>query len=1254
MGKFGVVSNKKWVFGLIWLSQLASLIGSGFTVFALAVWVYQGTGSVSKFALIAFFGSLPGLLLSPLAGALVDRWDRRWVMVLSDLGAGLSSLALWLLLRAGHLQLWHIYAASMFSSACDAFQWPAYQASVSLLVPKESAGRAGGMLQLAPAIAQVITPLLAGFLMSIIGLQGIITIDLATLVIAVFIMFLVIVPRPEASAAGEEGKGSLWKEAGFGWAYIRKRPGLLALLWFFAANNLVMGLVVVLITPMVLSFAGAPTLGIVSSFAGLGMLLGGIVMSVWGGSKRRIRSVVGFSIPCGLLLFLGGVRPNAALIAVAAFVYLFCVQVSSGSSRAIWQVKIEPDIQGRVFSVRRMAAVLAVPLTRLAAGPLSDYVFEPLLAEGGALAGSVGRVIGVGPGRGVGLLFIVLGLLTLVIAAVAFASPRLRKVEDELPDVAGPADREERRRPPRDSRRARRRWAVAGGVVLAVLLVVTALGIWSVRRPWPEVAGTLKAPGLIAQVRILRDSWGIPHIYADNDHDLFFAQGYVHAQDRLWQMEYSRRMASGTLSVAFGKATLTTDMYFRMIGTRRLAEESWEQMDDETHAVLEAYAEGVNAYVDTHRDRLPVEFAMLGVDYAPWTPIDTLAFGNIQSVLLAGNRKTEVVRMHLVAAVGEAAAAELFPPSDPRTPLIIPEGVDLYQAFRGVPFADFDEVDAYIGDATAGWGSNDWAVHGNRTLSGKPILANDTHLGTQLPSFWYANGLHGGRFDCVGFSFPGSPLIIIGHNRDIAWGATNLGPDTEDLYLEKLNDPENPTQYEFMGEWHDLMTREETIEVKGRDAQTVTFYYTNHGPLVNNSFTALQTVTTPLSLRWTLYDGSLLMQSIVHLNSASNWEEFREALRDWDMPGQNFAYADAAGHIGYQSTGRIPIRAPGHQGTVPVPGWTGEYEWQGYIPFEELPAVLDPPAGYVATANNKITPDSYPYYLTHDWFPGYRAERISELLEASTQHTIETIAGIQAETYSLPAESIRPYMLAIAPETAQQEQAIEFLKTWNLYMETDRVGATVYQAWYLYTLRNIVEDELGGSFDAYYLPGSYQRHGTQHVPLVIRLLADPENAWFDDINTPQVETRDDILRRGLEDALAFLSENYGKDPHNWAWGRVHVVTFPHQGFGSIPVLSNIFNSKPLPARGDAFTVDAMGYAWAKPFKITHGVAQRLIVDFGDFDQTVAVLTTGQSGHLFHEHREDMMPLWQNVEYVKLPFSEAAVEADTATTLILQP
>lgn len=431
------VTRPLWAFALIWGGQLVSLAGTGLTNFALGVWVYQRTGSVTQFALISFSASLPGIFLLPLAGALIDRWDRRWAMMLSDTGAALGTLTIWLLLTAGQLEIWHIYLISAFHSACGSFQLPAYTSATTMLVPQKHLGRASGMIQIELALAEILAPVLAGVLMVTIGLEGIVLIDLGTFSFAVLTLLLARVPRLQATAAGLEGKGSLLREAVYGWTYIKARPGLLSLLLFFAVSNLTTGMVMVLIVPLVLSFSTVPMLGTVSSIASGGMLLGGLTMSVWGGPHRRVHGVLGFSLLCGIALLLGGLHPSAALIASAAALYVFSTQLVNGCSQALWQSKVALDVQGRVFAMRRMIALSTMPLARLAAGPLVDHLFEPWLVIGGPLAGSVGRIIGAGPGRGIGFLFIVLGVFRVTTTIGAYVYRRLRQVEDELPDVLG-------------------------------------------------------------------------------------------------------------------------------------------------------------------------------------------------------------------------------------------------------------------------------------------------------------------------------------------------------------------------------------------------------------------------------------------------------------------------------------------------------------------------------------------------------------------------------------------------------------------------------------------------------------------------------------------------------------------------------------------------------------------------------------------------------------------------------------------------
>jgi penicillin G amidase len=798
-------------------------------------------------------------------------------------------------------------------------------------------------------------------------------------------------------------------------------------------------------------------------------------------------------------------------------------------------------------------------------------------------------------------------------------------------------------------RTVRRILAIAGILILVLAVVLAGVGTWLVRRPWPQVKGSISAPGLTAPVQIIRDKWGVPHIYAENEHDLVFAQGYVHAQDRLWQLEFNRRIGSGTLSAIIGDSTLDIDRFMRTLGLRRAAEKDWALMSADMRVSLQAYADGVNAYVDSHRSRLPLEFTILGVDPAPWTPIDSLTWGKVMAFNLGSNYDYELLRSRIIAELGNEAAQTLLPPYDSGAPVIVPAGTGNYTWLKGVDGSTSPTVSALLGHSETGAGSNNWVVSGSRTVTGKPLIADDMHLGLNMPSVWYENSLHGGRFDVAGYSFPGVPLIIVGHNSRIAWAVTNLPADVQDFYIEKLDDPTNPKAYEFKGQWEALTIIPETIEVKDSQPVVVDVKITRHGPIMNDVIGSLEDAE-PLALSWTALDGTRLMNAVCGLNLASNWEEFRHALESWDVPSQNFMYADVDGNIGYQSPGLVPIRATGHQGLVPVPGWAGEYEWQGFIPFDELPRSYNPDQGFIVSANNKVVEDTYPYSLAYEWSAPYRAQRITDLLTADQSVSREDMSAIQSQTYSLPAEALRPYLQAVQPATDPEVSALDMVNSWDLRNETDRAGAAVYQVWYWFLVRETLGDELGDDLLNAYLP-----YDTSHVPMMVELMKEPGNPWFDDTTTVQVETRDDIVRSSFSNAVTWLEESLG-NPGKWEWGKLHTKVFVHQPLGQsgIGIIERLFNTKAVPARGDNFTVDAAWFDYSDPFAMSGGASQRLIVDLSDWSNSLSIHSTGQSGQLFHPHRADMVHPWQNVEYHPLIFDRDAAEANAEGTLTLTP
>lgn len=793
----------------------------------------------------------------------------------------------------------------------------------------------------------------------------------------------------------------------------------------------------------------------------------------------------------------------------------------------------------------------------------------------------------------------------------------------------------------------RRRLRVVGKAALigtaALLLAVALFATWMVRRAWPQESGKIVVQGLSAPVEVIRDRWGVPHLYAADERDLFFAQGFVHAQDRLWQMLFNRIVSSGRLSSLFGPGLLPMDRHLRTLGLRRLAERDLARLTPETRSYLEAYAAGVNAFLASHEGRLPVELRILGVEPEPWTPVDSLTWTRAMSLQLSQNFGFELTRSRLGQKLGAEAVRRLIPPYPADAPVIVPP-------MTGAPRPPAPLAALLPSPAGPRWASNGWVVHGSRTSTGRPLLANDTHLGLGMPSVWYEVGLHGGRFDSVGFSFAGMPFVIIGQNRRIAWGITNLNADVQDVYLEKLDHPERPTAALFQGRWEKLTRITESIPVKGGEPEAFEVLATRHGPLIHKVQVDWQGAP-PMALAWEASDGSRLMDALARLDRAGSWPEFREALSFWDTPSLNFVYADVDGHIGYQSTARVPRRAPGHDGSAPVPGWDGRFEWQGVIPFEEMPSVLDPPAGFIVTANHRVVGDDYPHTLALDWAPPDRARRLTELLAAETRLTPERAREIQTDTFLAQARDLLPALVAARPQGALETAALERLETWDLRFDPDAVGASIFAAWMRHLRPAIFEDELGPDLTRAAGPLIYGQSD-----MLTALMARPRDPWFDDKRTPAVETRDEIVRRSFSAAVAWLAEQHGEDPDGWTWGSVQTASLAHQplGMSGMPPLEKIFNSDPVPAPGWEGTVNLAGAGPEGPFRVGFGVSQRFVADLADLSRSLAVNSTGQSSLVFHRHREDQTPLWSAGRLRPVLAGREAVEREAEARLVLSP
>ncbi|MDQ7819314.1 MAG: penicillin acylase family protein [Armatimonadota bacterium] len=771
-------------------------------------------------------------------------------------------------------------------------------------------------------------------------------------------------------------------------------------------------------------------------------------------------------------------------------------------------------------------------------------------------------------------------------------------------------------------------------LLLVALVAAAAAGVYTVRRAFPQDRGTLRVPGLRAPVEVVRDRWGIPHITAENAHDLFFAQGYVHAQDRLWQMELHRRTASGRLSELFGAVTLDTDRFLRTVGLRRAAQDELAIQDPETAAALDAYARGVNAFVETHRGRLPLEFALLRTAPEPWTPVDSLAFAKLMAWVLGGNWQAELLRAHLIARFGEDGARTLMPPYQADMPLIVPpDAVGAYRALDPAAVARLLAAAAVVPAV----GSNNWAVAPSRTATGAPLLANDPHLEIAMPSVWYEMHLTGGGFNVVGATFPGVPGVVIGHNEEIAWGVTNAGPDVQDLYLERL-DPSDPSRYLFRDAWEPVRVVREEIRVRGRPQPEVLLVrITRHGPLLNSVVEGLGAF---VALRWMALQPGRIAGSVLRLDRARTWEEFRDALRWWSEPAQNFVYADRGGTIGYQLPGRIPVRARG-RGMVPVPGWTGEYEWTGQIPFDRLPFVRNPARGYIVTANNRIVPETYPYFLAAEWDPGFRARRIEDLLAASGRATVDQMASIQQDVLSLPGQQTVRALRDVQVSDERARALLAELRRWDGALRPDSRAAAVYEAFRVSLLPVLFEDLLGRDLYRRYLD-----HADAWQVALLNLLAQPRSPWWGPAG------RDAAIEQALLRAHDLLVSRLGPDAGRWTWGRLHRTVFVHP-LGRVRALAWIFNAAAPPVGGDAFTVNNAGFDLST-FDQVVVASYRQVLDLADWDRSIAVHTTGQSGLPFHRHYRDFIPLWAAGRYHPLAFSPARIRQEEAARLRLVP
>jgi penicillin amidase len=758
------------------------------------------------------------------------------------------------------------------------------------------------------------------------------------------------------------------------------------------------------------------------------------------------------------------------------------------------------------------------------------------------------------------------------------------------------------------------------------------------------IDGELRVDGLHGAVEVIRDRWGVPHIYADDEHDLFFAANFVACSERLFQLDFLLRLANGRLSELISQIGMPIDRFFRTVGLNRAGRTIAATYDDRSLAAFDAALRGANAWIERMPAR-PVEYEVLDFDPEPFpTGVDGAAYGSAFSALvswgLSGNWDHELLRWTIAERLGPAAMRALFPEIE-GLPAPLTPGTDGRSDGGG---ARALELLRHAVSPPSMQGSNNWVVSGTRSSTGKPLLANDPHLAAQSPSLWFEVHLNAPGIDVAGVSMPLVVGVQIGHSDRIAWGLTNVGGDTQDLYLERLND--DRTAAWFDGQWEPVSVHREEIHVRGHDEPVLLEVpETRHGPVLDSYLIGLANpepvpfdFPEVFSLQWTGLSTAASPTTMLEMARARTVEQFREALRDWTCPGQNVVYADVDGHIGYQCTGRYPIRRTG-DGTVPVPGWLPEYEWTGCVPYDELPWSVDPEEAFLATANQRIHDDRYPYLIGVDFLPPHRARRIGQLLTSTPVHSKESFARMHADVVSPLALELLPFLLEVEAKDDRERGALEVLAAWDGSLSADSAAAAIYQVWCMRIAEEILLPKMGRQLFDHYHARRESTIAFQYTVLPT-LLEFPTAMWF---GRDGREARDELLSGALVKALDELRERCGEDMAKWSWGAIHRVRFAG-ALAMIPDLAELFTTGEAPWGGDDTTIcQGLFEPGSGSYDVCVLPSWRQILDVSDWDASIGTHTVGQSGNPASPHFNDLFELWSAGRYHPMPFSRAAVE-----------
>ena len=781
-------------------------------------------------------------------------------------------------------------------------------------------------------------------------------------------------------------------------------------------------------------------------------------------------------------------------------------------------------------------------------------------------------------------------------------------------------------------------------VVIVLLVAIVVISYFVLSSKIPEYSGEFAVTGISNEVKIFRDEFGIPFIIAEEDTDAIFALGYVHAQERLFQMDITRRAGMGRLSEVLGKTTIPFDKMFRTLGIFKLVQESFPKLNPLSQKTLEAYAAGVNAYIKEVEGNCAFEFDVLGYEPEPWKPEHSLVMIKLMAWELNISWWTDIAFSHLVQKLGEEKVRGILPDFDENGPTIIPKHLksaanitsDFYRVDK-----EFREFMGFVGTHI---GSNNWVVNSSKSESGEVIIANDPHLAFQAPGKFMFSVVRSNGWNGEGFSIPGLPAFVIGKNNDIAWVLTNVMADDADFYVEKFDSSE--TKYLLNQKWQDLNISKDTIYVKDELPVIFDIKKTHRGPIIsdihnfNSLFKNDLRERANISMRWTALEFSDEIFAMAQINRAKNWNEFEKGVEYFTVPGQNFVYGDKEGNIGYICAAKLPKRR-NTSPTLVYDGTTDKHDWKGFVPFSEMPKLFNPSTNFIASANNK-TIKNFPHHISNLWEPTSRIERITELLTKKEKHSSDDFKKYQHDFFSHYAKHITPFILNAFKDVSVNEKnlktALSLLRQWDFVMDMKSQTPTIYSEFFQKLMENIFLDEMENELFKEYI-------FVANVPYrkVRELLDERDSEWWDNVNTESIETRDDIIRESLVDALNSLETKLGKDIANWQWMELHTVTFKHPFSNSSPMLGKILNIGPFPIGGDGTTVFNTEYSLTKPFENKLGPAFRFIFDFAKPDEVNFILPTGQAGYFMSEHYSDMSELWLDGKYLKVNINISDIE-----------